>query len=230
MRKAYAPLVFLLFAGYAKAQFYAPESAFGIVSPPDRNIDPAPERTITVARLRHKLVGRAVAAFSRATKFIKAGAWQQGVLELQKAIAIDPDFSEAHGNLGASYFRLGRMEDAANEFRCAIRLDPASSPNHANLALVLTMMRRPNDAESEALSAVAMDPSNFKAHYVLGFLLANKPQQRAEAIPHLAYAARFLPEGHLVLSAIYRANGDTEGAQEEMARYRKMQSKMPPQP
>jgi tetratricopeptide (TPR) repeat protein len=230
MRKAYAPVVFLFFAGFGNAQIYAPGSGFGIVSPLDRNIDPEQGRTITVARLRHKLIRKAVVAFRRAAKFANSGAWQQGALELQKAVAIDPEFSEAHGNLGANYIRLGRLEDAAAELRRAIRLDPATGTHHANLAVALSMMRRPNDAELEARSAVAMDPTNFKAQYVLGCLLANRPDRRTDAIPHLTYAARFLPEGHEALAEVYRASGEPERAQAEMERYRKMESKRAPRP
>ena len=228
MRKAYGLVLFLLFAGFGRAQFYVPDSAFGIVAPAGGNADPALEKTASVARLRHKLVGKAVAAFARAARFANEGAWQKGALELQKAIAIDPEFSEAHGNLGADYALLGRFEDAAAELRDAIRLDPADGSHHSNLAITLILLGSLNEAELEARSAVANDATNFKAHYVLGILLARKPELRSEAIPHLVYAARFLAEGHQALAEVYGASGQPDLARKELERYRAALSKQAP--
>jgi tetratricopeptide (TPR) repeat protein len=226
MRRTYALVVFLLLANGGRAEVLDASAAFGIVSPPDRGMDTASGETISVARLRHKLVGKAMAAFSRAAKLANAGAWQMGAVELEKAVALDPEFSDAHGNLGAYYVRLGRLEDAVVEFRSAIALDPACGFHHSNLAVAMLMLGRPNDAETEARTAVGMDGADFKAQYLFGVLLARKAVSRDAAIPHLVYAARFLPEAHLTLAELYRAIGEDERAQVELDRYCSAQAKM----
>ena len=43
-----------------------------------------------------------------------------GALELQKALAIDPNYAEAHANLGATYLHMGRIDEGATELRRAI--------------------------------------------------------------------------------------------------------------
>src|SRR5690349_21314048 len=46
----------------------------------------ASEPTISVARLRHKIPGKAAAAFSRALKFARRREWRQGAKELEAAV------------------------------------------------------------------------------------------------------------------------------------------------
>jgi len=73
-------------------------------------------QTVSAARLRHKFVSKAVSAFSRALKLAESGAWEMGARELEKAVTIDPGFSEAHGNLGVHYFKLGRWNRPPTSF------------------------------------------------------------------------------------------------------------------
>ena len=188
---------------------------------PSRTVmDLWPEQTVSVARLRHKLISGAVAAYSRALKLARAGAWDVGAKELENAVAIDPDFSEAHGNLGVHYLRLGRVEHAAGELRRAIHLDPSCSIHHSNLAVAMFLLQRPKEAEAEAQAAIGLDQANFRAHYVLGFLLSHRSEAREEAADHLLYAARAIPEAHLVLAQLFRAQGDDQRATLEADRYK----------
>lgn len=224
MKKTYVLGVFLLLVSNGQAQLSRAESAFSIVSPPEQDMET--ERIISVTRLRHKLGRKAAAAYARAEKFVRAGALQNGVRELQKAVAFDPEFPEAHGNLGAQYVRLGLVEDALKELRCAAGLDPRNSIHHANLAIALVMVNRLNEAEVEAQSAVSLDGTNFRAQYMYGVLLARKASNWDSAIPHLVYAGRFVPESHLTLAQVYSAQGAAPQAQAELSRYNLMQDKL----
>lgn len=214
MGKAYTWTLILLSACNCGAQIPAASWHFGTA------MNLRPEETVSAARLRHKLISRAVAAFSRALKLAQSGAWEVGARELEKAVAIDPGFSEAHGNLGVHYFKMGRLEQAAHEFRCAIELDPATSLDHSNLAVVMLLMHRSEEAETEAQTAIGLDSANFKAHYVLGLLLTRRGKTREEGTEHLLYAARELPEAHLELAQLFRDEGDDRRATLELDRYK----------
>jgi Tfp pilus assembly protein PilF len=183
-------------------------------------MDLRPEETVSAARLRHKFISKATAAFSRALKLAESGAWEVGARELEKAVAIDPGFSEAHGNLGVHYFRLGHLEQAAHEFRCAIELDPAASLDHANLAVVMLQLGHPAEAKGEAQTAIELDSASFSAHYVLGLVLTRRGETREAGTEHLLYAARELPEAHLELAQLFRAEGDDRRAALELDRYK----------
>jgi len=136
-------------------------------------------------------------------------------------LAIDPEYGDAHGNLGVMYVSLALPDQAAEEFRRAIELDPAGSFHHANLALALIQLNLFKEAEAEAQAAFDLDHLNSKARYLLGFLLARNPATRGRAEEHLQYAARLMPDAHLVLADIYRLEGADALAQSEREQYRK---------
>jgi len=55
----------------------------------------------------------------------------------KKAIRINPEYAEAHSNLGVLLSDLKRYEEAEKEYREAIRIDPELTEAHANYGLLL---------------------------------------------------------------------------------------------
>jgi tetratricopeptide (TPR) repeat protein len=174
--------------------------------PPRVGARPSGETT-SVARLRHTPNRQALQAARRAQKLSESGAYQRAADEWKKAVEADPEFSEAHGNLGAQYARLRRPSEAAEEFRRAIALDPATAGHQSNLAVMLSQLGHVDEAEFWARAAVQRDGSNALGHYVLGCVLTTRETGMAEAIQQLQIAARQLPRVHEVLAQIYRAQG-----------------------
>ena len=187
---------------------------------PQSGQKPAAER-ISVARLSHQVPGKARAAFIRGLKFAKANEWPAAAEAFKQAVTIDQAFSEAYGNLGTSYSRQGLQEEAIAEYRRAIHLDPVTASHHANLGFSLLLTNQPGEAEQEAQTAVELEPADAKYHYLLGFLLARLPETRPRAVEHLGYAARELPEAHLVLAQLYSIEGQDQSAANEVAVYEK---------
>lgn len=183
--------------------------------------DEGPGGSISMARLRHQPPRKARQAFLRGMKFSQAGADANAAAEFAKAAKFDPDFSEAHGNLGVEYTWLNRYEDAVPEFRRAITLDPATSFHHSNLAYTLIRLNSPHEAEAEAQTAVGLDGTNATAQFLLGLLLARRPETRALCESHLVYAARTIPEAHRVLAWVYRAQGAAQNSGVELESYRR---------
>jgi Flp pilus assembly protein TadD len=104
--------------------------------------------------------------------------------------------------LGVEDTQLGLLDQATTEFRKAIELDPATATHHANLAYVLIRLKRHGEAEAEAQTAVGLDPTNAKAQFILGLLLARRPETRERSIAHLEYAAREMPVAHDMLQQV----------------------------
>ena len=234
MRKVYTLSVFLLAVPCVHAQYPgqmfpgvpAPIGwpatdiqSFAISQRPD--IRPSGE-SVSITRLRHKPPGKALAFFTRGLKRSEAEAWQQASLEFSQAVAIDPDFSEAHGNLGVAYTRLELLDQAAVEFRRAIALDPATGIHHTNLAYALYRLDHEKEAALEAQAGVDLDAANAQSQYLLGFLLARFPETRSRAAAHLQYAARKVPEAHAVLADMYSAEGAETAAASELKTYQKL--------
>lgn len=230
MRQGTAVLLFLVAAPHGEAErFQLPQTPaqtdwmdkinqdFAVNPQPS---GPVARGTVSLARLRHKPPSKAVDAFLRGTKMANAGAWVKSAEEFKKALAADPDFSEAHGDLGAAYSALRRYEEAEGEFRHAIELDPGTGVHHSNLAYVLIVTERPKEAEIEAQTAVSLSPTDPTAHFLLGFLLSRNPATIAGAEQHLAYAARQWPDAHLMLAQLYFSQGSTRLGAAELVRYR----------
>ena len=133
---------------------------------------------VTVAQLQHHVPARAAREFAREGRAFEAGDVQGAIGHLRKALEIDPDYMEAHNNLGARYMALHRFEDAAAEFGRATELDPAAEKAFANLGGALLMLGHDAEAEAAARRAVALDGTSAQGHYVLGRVLAAEGRLR----------------------------------------------------
>ncbi len=63
---------------------------------------------ISVAELRHQPAKKAKRAAREAEKFTAAGDHVRAVAALERAVALDPEYIQARGNLGAEYLALRR--------------------------------------------------------------------------------------------------------------------------
>jgi tetratricopeptide (TPR) repeat protein len=156
-------------------------------------LPPGPVRAaagaVSVAALLHKIPKEAEKAFGGGLKRSRDGQHEAAARELEKAIKIDPDFAEAHANLGVQYFILGRYAAAGVAMRRAVELNPALPMAISNLAALLLTVGDVRGAESYARRALALSSANMRAHYVLGVALLSTGS-RVEALQHLEYAAR----------------------------------------
>ena len=86
--------------------------------------------------------------------------WAQAEVNLRQAIAIRPDHSRAHNNLGLLLAHLDRTDEALAEFRRG-GCPPAEA--HANVAFAHTMEKRWPQARQHYELALAADPSSAEA-------------------------------------------------------------------
>jgi serine/threonine protein kinase/tetratricopeptide (TPR) repeat protein len=91
--------------------------------------------------------------------------------EYQKALlALYPDYSAAHNNLGRVYQAMGRYRDAISEYEKAIQLDPYLMPSYNSLALVfLYELGEMDSARVWTLRQLSRNPNSFWACDHLGW-------------------------------------------------------------
>jgi tetratricopeptide (TPR) repeat protein/SAM-dependent methyltransferase len=89
----------------------------------------------------------------------------------RRAIALKPDYAEAHMNLGNVLTEQGQRDEAAACYTQVLELDPRSAIAHYNLANVLATLARPAEAERHFREAVACQPAFAEAWNNLGNLL-----------------------------------------------------------
>lgn len=70
----------------------------------------------------------------RGLEFYKEGRYEEATKAFQRAIEIDPEYAEAHSNLGIVYYHLEKYEESLKEFTQVVSLDPDTAQYRINLA------------------------------------------------------------------------------------------------
>jgi len=89
--------------------------------------------------------------------------WPTAGRELDRALALDPRYPDAHLFHGWYFVATNRMDDAIREVQTAVNLDPFSSVNNARLASMLFLARRYDDVLAQSRRVMELD-SMFQGH------------------------------------------------------------------
>ena len=92
----------------------------------------------------------------------------------RKAIALKPNYAEAHNNLGVTYKQLGRLEKSIVAFKKAIALKQDYALAHFNLGMTLKELGRLEEAEESYRKAIALKSDFAEALLNKGQLLFDK--------------------------------------------------------
>ena len=109
------------------------------------------------------------------------------------AVAHNPDYAEAHYNLGVLHFEQGHLEAAARSLSRAVDLAPGHSSALNNLGAVLAEMRRFEEAAALLRRSVALDATNPQAFHNLALALMELGRT-AEARASLERALALKPD------------------------------------
>ncbi|HXA80222.1 MAG TPA: tetratricopeptide repeat protein, partial [Opitutaceae bacterium] len=124
------------------------------------------------------------------------GQAEDSIAAYENALRINPDFADAHANLGAIFMDIpGRLPEAIDQFRLAIR----SKPDHvkAHFYLGIAWSNTPGrlaDGIAEFQEALRINPDSADINYALGDSLLKMPGQLPDAIAHLEAALRIKPD------------------------------------
>jgi Flp pilus assembly protein TadD len=103
------------------------------------------------------------------------GRRDEAVAAFEAALSIDPDYAQAHNNLGALLHLLGRLDRAEEHYRRAIALRADNVEAHGNLGLLLSAQGRTADAVHELQAALAQSPDQPQALAGLAWIRATSP-------------------------------------------------------
>jgi Flp pilus assembly protein TadD len=128
---------------------------------------------------------------------------------MQQALAIKPDFVEAHDNLGHAYRAAGRLDDATASIGRALQLQPNFAPAHKNLGVVLIEQGKFDEAVASCQRAIDLNPGDAEAYTNLGGALWNQGRLD-EAVTSLTRAIQLRPDladAHSNLGTVRRTQG-----------------------
>ena len=180
---------------------------------------PAGSGAISVRQLLHPVPSKAAKELLRAQEASRTGDAKRSIEHLEKALRIDPDYMEAHNNLGVSYMGLNQYNKAAAEFQKTVDLDQGSAKGYLNLGLALLALRRYPEAETAARRAVELEPNSIPAHYAVGQILVRQEKNTPEALENLQSAVEQYPLARLLVAHILVGRGAILEAIAELRQY-----------
>jgi Flp pilus assembly protein TadD len=96
------------------------------------------------------------------------------IAEYKEAIALDPEYPDAHLNLGLSYLESDRVDDARRELKAAMELDPNDPAPRHELAALMMDEGDYRGAITLLKDVVKLEAKNFDAWLDLGICYAQK--------------------------------------------------------
>jgi len=136
---------------------------------------------------------------------------------LEQALALDPNYADAHNNLGQVFYRQAAWARAVEQVQRALALQPRNAIYHYNLGLAYERLGDYAAAVQAYEGAIALDPLYTQAFNNLGFthLLRNDPakavislQQGLKLDPKAAYLHKNLGRAYLDQGDPARAVGE----------------------
>ena len=134
----------------------------------------------------------------------------------RRALAIDPNLSEAHVAMGTVYANEYDYVSAAREYRTAADLDPNSGYASDQLSWVLGYQQPPDaiGAEAAARKAIRLQTSLYSAYYHLGraLLLQKRYDEALAAFEQMRQINRGASGADLGVGQVYLAQGEYDKA------------------
>ncbi len=141
------------------------------------------------------------------------GLMDEALCSYRKALALNPDYAQAHNNAGNVYETTGRADDAIASYRRALSSDPTLANAHYNLGRMLAARGDSDGALACYYTATAIDPDFSEAHTAEGLLHVEKHRWN-EASAALQKAVSIDPGSALAqngLGVVYSQHLDRNG-------------------
>jgi tetratricopeptide (TPR) repeat protein len=189
--------------------------------------EPAPKQTLTPEMrgdilMARKMYREAIEVYSQAnvnTPVIanKIGIAYHQMVELdlarkqyQRAIKLDPKYSEAINNLGTVHYARKGYRRAIGQYKKALKLSPASASIHSNLGTAYFARKKYKDAAEAYEKALELDPEVFERRNSHGVLLQERNiQERAKF--HYYLSKTYAKAGAIERALLYMRKSLEEG-------------------
>jgi tetratricopeptide (TPR) repeat protein len=149
--------------------------------------------------------------------------------EYQKAIAKAPHQPGTHMSMGNVYWRIGKWESAQAEFKAELANNQNNCTAHWKLADAMLEANDPGkDALQELNQSIDLCPTLMQARVDRARALI-RLGKHGDALPDLLMAERDSPTEptiHFLLASVYRAQGKSTEAQQELRTFERLQSQL----
>jgi TolB-like protein len=132
--------------------------------------------------------------------------WESAEHEFKQALAISPNYANAHHWYSHLLAAVGRMDESLAESRKLVELDPLDLVNNVHLSWHHYMAREFPAAISEAQRTLAMEKRFFWGYFFAGLALDAAGEHR-DALKHLRTSLELSGQSTVMLSALGHAYG-----------------------
>jgi tetratricopeptide (TPR) repeat protein len=122
--------------------------------------------------------------YERGWAFEEEDSFAEAMAAYRRALELDPDFADAHLNLGRLLHEQDETAEAERHYRAALAARPDDPIAAYNLGVVLQDLSRPREAAEAYKTALARDPALADAHYNLSGIYEELGEREA-AFRHL---------------------------------------------
>jgi len=148
------------------------------------------------------------------------------LVEYKKAIDLAPQQPGTHMHMANAFWLMGNWASAQKEFNEELAIDPNNCTARWKLANAMLEANDPNDvALTELNQSIEQCPQLMQARVDRARALIRLGRQ-PEALPDLELAVKESPKEpsiHFLLASVYRAEGKSADAQQEMQTYGRLQ-------
>jgi tetratricopeptide (TPR) repeat protein len=190
-----------------------------IINMPNMEKERPASGTISAKRLGHTVPDKARKEFDRSEKAMKQGDIEKSIAHLVAAVKIDPQYVEAHNNLGSRYLGKKDFPAAIRCFRAALEIDPDDAMVNSNLAIALSATGDWKEAERAARRSLESNSASGKTRYVLALALMYQNKDPDEALFNFRAASGEVLAAHLGAAKVLSERGDQGAAEKELQEY-----------
>ena len=134
----------------------------------------------------------------------------------EQAIKIFPSYSDAHGELGLTWFRKGDVNKALASYAEALKHNPGKATVYSNMGIIYFQQNNLAKAEEVYKKALQYDPRFLDAYRNLGSVYAMQ-KRFDEAIAQYSKGLQYDANNailHFYLGSVYTEKGETAKGQE----------------
>jgi tetratricopeptide (TPR) repeat protein len=115
-----------------------------------------------------------VAQYNLGNEFLARGRMDEAIACYQRALQIDPGYSQPHNNLANALYKKGRIQEAITQFRIAVRINPGNVEALTDLGYVLSQNGQIDEGLADCEKAVQLSPRIAEVYNNLGLALFQK--------------------------------------------------------
>lgn len=138
----------------------------------------------------------------------------KAIQSYQKVLELDPNFAEAHNNLGIIHQEMGDWEKALEAYQKSVATKPWYERGHNNRGIILHFLGRNEEALEAFQEALALNPHNLESYLNMGILFKNQGQieKAIESCQKALAINPFQGETHYNIGLFYEQTGNFDTA------------------